>query len=68
VNEAQAKYPNHITKNDTETPLVEWNPLIIVLSKNTAASYPWANERAHSLRYEAVLETVPNTNSIVSIS
>ena len=37
-------------------------------SKNTEASYPWASERAHSLKYEAVFEIDPRTNSIVSMS
>ena len=55
-------------KKEVVTPLVEWKPAIMVLSKNTAANYPWANDKAQSLRYEAVLETVPRTNSIVSIS
>lgn len=35
--------------------------------KNVSASSVCANESAHSLRYDAVLETVPSTNSIVSI-
>lgn len=39
-----------------------------IKSKNTFASYPWANDRAHNLRYDAVLEIDPKTNSIVSIS
>ena len=39
-----------------------------VKSKNTFANYPCAKLKAHSLKYEAVLETVPRTNSIDSIS
>lgn len=38
------------------------------LSKNTSANCPWASERAQSLRYDAVLEIEPSTNSIVSIN
>ena len=41
----------------------------IMLSKNTFESYEWANERAaHRRRYDAVLDMLPNTNSIVSIT
>jgi len=36
-------------------------------SKNTFANYPCARLKAQSRRYEAVLETVPRTNSIDSI-
>jgi len=35
--------------------------------KNVTASSVWARERAHSLRYDAVFDTQPRTNSIVSI-
>ena len=35
--------------------------------KKVSASCWCASERAHSLKYEAVLETVPKANSIVSI-
>ena len=35
--------------------------------KNVSASYVCASERAQRRRYEAVLDTVPSTNSIVSI-
>ena len=47
-----------------------------VFSKKTLASYPWANDRAHRRRYDAVFEIdpyyilfqlLPSTNSIVSI-
>lgn len=38
-----------------------------VLSKNTLASCECASESAHNLRYDAVFEIVPSTNSIVSI-
>lgn len=38
-----------------------------VFSKKTLASYPWANDRAHRRRYDAVFEIDPSTNSIVSI-
>lgn len=40
----------------------------IVFSKKTAESSLWARERAHNLRYDAVFDTVPRTNSMVSIS
>lgn len=36
-------------------------------SRKTPASCEWANERAQRRKYEAVFETVPKTNSIVSI-
>ena len=39
-----------------------------IYSKNTAANYECASERAQRRRYEAVLDTVPSTNSIVSIN
>ncbi len=39
-----------------------------VFSQNTFANSPCASERAHKRRYEAVLETVPNINSILSIA
>jgi len=39
-----------------------------MLSKNTFESYEWANERAQRRRYDAVLDMLPNTNSIVSIT
>jgi hypothetical protein len=41
-------------------------PSAMVLSKKTFDSSAWAKERAQSLRYEAVWETVPRQNSIVS--
>merc|ERR1740139_852451 len=36
-------------------------------STNTFASWEWARESAHGRKYEAVFDTVPNANSIVSI-
>ena len=42
-------------------------PPPIVFSKNTRANWPWANDKAHKRRYDAVFEILPNTNSIVSI-
>ena len=39
-----------------------------VFSKKTLASWECARERAQRRRYEAVLETAPRTNSIVSIN
>jgi len=51
------------------TPIIEeYPPLIIfkrIRSKITYESCPWAKDKAQSLRYEAVLETVPKTYSIV---
>ena len=38
-----------------------------VKSKKTFANYPCAKLSAQSLKYEAVFETVPRTNSIDSI-
>jgi len=35
--------------------------------KNVSASSVCASESAHNLRYDAVFDTVPSTNSIVSI-
>lgn len=47
------------------------SPFLIVLksifSKKTFESCECASERAHNLKYEAVLETEPKMNSIVSI-
>ena len=40
----------------------------IVIEKNTSANYECANDNAHNLRYDAVLLTLPKTNSIVSIA
>ncbi len=40
----------------------------IAFSQNTVASSEWARERAHRRRYEAVFDTIPRTNSIVSIA
>lgn len=40
----------------------------IAFSQKTAASSVWASDRAHSRRYEAVLDTIPRTNSIVSMA
>ena len=40
----------------------------IAFSQNTAASSVWASDKAHSLRYDAVFETIPSTNSIISIA
>ena len=42
-------------------------PPPIVFSKNTRASWPWAKDKAHKRRYDAVFEILPKTNSIVSI-
>lgn len=39
-----------LTVKNAETDVVAWKPPSMVLSKNTAASWPWANERAHSLK------------------
>lgn len=36
-------------------------------SQNTVASSEWARDKAHRRRYDAVLDTVPSTNSIVSM-
>ena len=38
-----------------------------IWSKKTLASCEWAKESAHKRKYDAVLEMLPNTNSIVSI-
>lgn len=64
---AQIKYPIQIIKNEAT---VECSPnaFFIVLSKKTAESCPWARERAQRRKYEAVFETVPRANSIVSIN
>ena len=35
--------------------------------KKVSASWVCASERAHKRKYEAVFDTVPSTNSIVSI-
>lgn len=43
------------------------NTILKIRSMKTSASLPWANESAQRRRYEAVLETVPRTNSMVSI-
>ena len=43
-------------------------PAKIVLSKNTSASYPCASDKAQRRKYDAVLEIVPSTNSMVSMS
>lgn len=40
----------------------------IVIEKKTSANYEWAKDKAHNLKYEAVLLTLPKTNSIVSIA
>ena len=66
VNETHTKKPMYVTKNSMTT-LSESSPAITVRSKKTAASYECASDSAHSLRYDAVLETDPSTNSIVSI-
>lgn len=38
-----------------------------VFSKKTFDNCPWARERAHRRRYEAVFEMLPRINSMVSI-
>jgi len=38
-----------------------------VFSKNTAESYEWARDNAHNLKYDAVWDILPNTNSMDSI-
>ena len=39
-----------------------------VISKNTSDNYECAKLNAQSLRYDAVFDTAPSTNSIVSIA
>ena len=41
--------------------------LLKIKLKKVSASWEWANERAHRRRYDAVFDTEPSTNSIVSI-
>ena len=40
----------------------------IVIVKNTFASWLWARDSAHSLKYDAVFDMHPSTNSTVSIN
>lgn len=40
----------------------------MAFSQKTAASSVCASDKAHNLRYDAVLDTMPRTNSIVSIA
>lgn len=61
------KYPNQSMMKLPKMPLTA-RPDASVLEKKTVASWECASERAHNLKYEAVLEIVPSTNSIVSIS
>ena len=58
------------TKNDIVIRIIEFSSsaMPIVFSKKTLASYPCASDKAHNLKYEAVLDIVPKTNSIVSIN
>lgn len=41
---------------------------IRISCRNTRASWEWASERAQRRKYDAVFETVPRTNSMVSMS
>ena len=66
---AKIKYPiKIITKPNPKL----YSPLLILFfklfSKNTFDNSECAKERAHNLKYEAVLETMPKMNSIEYIS
>jgi len=58
---------------NNESPIVMPNPSYPKANgpkdslKNVSASSVCANDKAHNLRYDAVFDTVPRTNSIVSI-
>lgn len=47
--------------------LDEVMPPPTVFSKNTLDNWPWAKDKAHKRRYEAVLDILPKINYIVSI-
>jgi len=59
----KTKKPRYISMTE---PL--WNPPFKQLSKKTFASWEWARDKAQRRKYEAVFETVPRMNSIVSIN
>jgi len=45
--------------------LAEVIPPPTVFSKKTLDNWPWAKERAHKRKYEAVFDILPKINSIV---
>ncbi len=67
VNETHMKYPIQAPKTVAEKECAS-RAGKMVFSRKTAASCPCARESAQRRRYEAVLEIVPRTNSMVSIS
>ncbi len=67
------RMPNVNAQKKTEdseitSALFESSATFIIFSNNTFESSACARLRAQSLKYDAVFETVPRENSIVSIS